>query len=573
MPKICKSLLALLVFNLPGILIGSWGNLEIYIRSYYYYESGYTKEDLNIIPIIFMMMLNISMVLVPVVIHGYYNIYLYVTLSFITSALYMILCNAKMLAEFYMLIMILTLSSRLLISIANYTAADLYPNNRAFVIGFVLSGISISNIIWNFIMTGVINPNNEKVLGNEVFSSEVASRVPLFMTYLGVFSFSCGIIGTLIIDRSLFNKSLDKEAIADSLSESISRILTKKESTSKGVELKEFMIVNQNILSMARTKSETIGIHPRKKTDNTKEEVDIELNNLEQAQNNQNNSNGVFFEKPIDVRNSETIHEIPTNQFRLSLNSFVPNLNSPLSNISMAGKEKQKNHEQVFKNKPEKILEDDEDNLSIDDINIPMNTKIITESKLISEYVNTHVFKVLFVSSFIRNMFSIYLMNNFKNIALININDDHFVSYSSSFAFLLSLGFQMFGGIVVDKIGILNTTLIMYVMHMFVIAIYVFFASSKLAFLIAILIFRMSFGLCMILNNSSLYNVYEKAIATRLLKYYFMNSLTGVIAANLIEKICVTNEDYDIMWIVHTLAIIFGIYYVIRNLEVLDSTK
>lgn len=567
-----KSLLALLIFNLPGIMINSWGNLEIYMRSYFYQKSGYTKENLKIVPIIFMMVMNFSMILVPIIINYYYNIYMYAALGFIASFFYLFLCKANMLYEFYLLIIFMTLSSRLLVSIGNYIAAELYPKNRSFAIGFVISGLSMSNVVWNFIMTDVINPENKPIMSNEIFEWEVASRVPLFMTYLSIFSFTCVIVGTLLIDRSVFSMNIDDDAIADSLAESMSSTAMRKSKKIKmDRDLKELILPLQKKSIISGTKSEMIKKYSNSNTYNNKIEENPGNINPENQKRNLDYGNNMFYSRQTEMRNTERDLTYHNKISKPSSKSFLYELNSPLSNISIK-RDKSKKYEDYFKKQPEEIVEDVEDYNSISNrTELPEINEIVTENILFNNYVNKEVFKVLFTTSFIRNMFSIYIMNNFKDIALININDDHFISYSSSFAFLLSLGFQMFGGIIIDRFGILKSTSAIYILYLIVISMYAFFATSKVAFVCAIMAFRIAFGLNAILNNSSLYNIYEKSLATRLLKYYFMNNLCGVIAGNILDEILVINEFYGILWLAYVALIGFGLYYAAKHWIIFDN--
>lgn len=565
-------LLALLIFNLPGILIGSWGNLEIYLRTYYYYKTGFTKENFALIPILFLVVLNASMIVVPFVVRRFYNIYLYASLSIATSFMYMLICKTYLLVEFYLIMILITLSSRLLISICNFTASELYPSSRSFAIGFVLSGISLSNVLWNFVMTAVINPENEPMSAEGLFSIQVGSKVPIFMNYLAVFSFICCILGTLAIDYAVFAKPVNHNDISESVNESINASITNKNRTEvQAIQLKEYFVHKQNISCMKRTMSDQFQINGPAKEDNRNIPRITQMIELYDGNDQFDNSRGINFDK---VETNYASQRIGQSSLRKLLTSNEPDFihdKSPAFSTPKGLQESKKVAKLPTKSQPLDIIKDDEEKLSIKDDENPTNdNESMSERQLLEKYVFQEKFKVLFLTSFVRNMFAIYFMNNFKNIALININDDHFLSYSSSFAYLLSLGFQMFGGMIVDKFGIMIATIGIYILFLFVIAMYLLFASSKFAFLLAIIAYRITFGMCVTLNNSSLYNIYPKMAATRLLKYYFLNSVLGVIAGNIVEYLFVSEQSYVVLWIFYMIIICFMIFYALGNLKNLD---
>jgi len=78
-----------------------------------------------------------------------------------------------------------------------------YPNNKGLVSGITIGAFGFGSFIFNFIATGVVNPNNLKptiIDGDEkYFGPEVADRVPQLFRTLGICYLALGLVGALLI--------------------------------------------------------------------------------------------------------------------------------------------------------------------------------------------------------------------------------------------------------------------------------------------------------------------------------------------------------------------------------------
>ena len=547
--KLNLTLLALLIFNLPGVFVACWGNLEIYIRTYYHYKTGFTKENIQIIPVLFIIMLNLTMIVVPFVIRNYYRINMYIALTVIIGILYTTLCRATYLFEFYLYVAVLVLCSRLLKTISHYTAAELYPNNRSFAISIVLTGNSLSNAFWSYIMTWLINPDNVGVLPSGIFDSSISEEVPFFFILLSLFSWICSIVGSVFIDKSIFYRDIDEDSVAMSLSNSFnSAMMSKPQQYSKHIELEEKFLKATNVSNENQVKQtvdkECIILDPK---DNMLNKLSNDEHNLEINGKNEN---------------EPQIHEILPSPTSLKLKERIKSCNFV---------ENKKEFSKTNTLSEDRKSEHSSRQSSFHDRNSDVNNDLLSEYNLIYKYVLGKQFIVIYTFAYIRNTFATYMMYNFKTIALMSINNDHFISYASIIAALFSLSFQLGAGMFIDKFGITMATLIIYVAHLFVISMYAFFPTYKVAFFFAIVVFRVISGMGANMNNSALYIVYSKPIATRILKYYFTNALLAIITCNLLEILFVSENSYSTLWFIYAIAQLFGIYFISINWNILDQ--
>ena len=177
------------------------------------------------------------------------------------------------------------------------------------------------------------------------------------------------------------------------------------------------------------------------------------------------------------------------------------------------------------------------------------NVLRISEMQFIKDYILTKLFGLVFVIALIRQIFYIYSQNNFKIIALIHINDDHFVSYAASITFILNFIARIVSGYIMDKLGLAFFNQITFSSYFITIVIYIFFPSSKVLYVVAISFIRIYSGFNEVLINGSLYMIYHKDEVVRMMKYFMIFFITAPVINSWIEQYLLEESDYtNIFW-------------------------
>lgn len=182
----------------------------------------------------------------------------------------------------------------------------------------------------------------------------------------------------------------------------------------------------------------------------------------------------------------------------------------------------------------------------------------MTEMEFLKAYVFTSQFGLFFLMSLIRNSYYIYTQNNFKVITMLNINDDHFVSYIASVTFILNFGFRIAGGYFMDKYGISFTNQATFLSYFVISAIYILYPSSRLLFVVAIALIRISSGVNEILINGSCYIIYGKEPTVRILKYYMLMFVLSPVVCDIVEALFLKSGGYSAVLFVLTVIVIGG---------------
>lgn len=499
---------SILINSLPIIIIPIWANLITYVKSYYYYSLHFTTADVQVVVVIFALATNISFYCLQLIIQYYNNKQSLLVLNIITALCYFMIPRCINLFSFYLLFLLLTTAQRTTLNIINHISVDLFMKNKSFVIGANLSSSSIAAIVWSILLTYIINPDNDKVdqLGN--LPKEVAEGLVYYTNGLTVFTLLCGVAAYYLmndvvcfdrIDRNTANTS--SSIFKQSASIKTATFITNNKS---GIELQESMMEDKNLPNFNYEKSNNLS------------SFQIESNSKDY--NNDDNFKSLNFNKPL---HRQTTY-------------------SPINSIDEEKNEKEYPEEQVLKNS---LYTFSNSKASIN----------IKETTILRNYILTRTFMVIWLSSFCRNTFNIYIKNNFKTISLYSINDDKFINGVSSATLGVMLVAQLFSGTLIDRIGPFIVTIIVYASSLVIIGVYIFSPTSRPLFVVAIIFNRIINGINVILNNSLLYGLYSRAIVVKLLKYFFINSLISSIVTIVAEAILINGVDFTRVWVFYLL--------------------
>lgn len=561
-----KSILGFMILNLPSIFMASWGNIEIYLQSYYHYKNGFTYIQFGNIVVIFTASVLLSMILLPFILKKAYDKIFYVFLSLVGSAFFLNLDRAASIFELYSLVVFLSFAQRLLLAMSNYTIAGLIPNKRSFSIGILQSAISISNIVWSVIMTKLINPENKPLLDNGVFSKDVADNLHSFLILIFIFGVICSFFGVYLLSEAIDNEKKKYGRDIDGESASIASSLpTVANDVARAIELEEFFLQReQKVVHLNDQNNEHIF---------SKSSNNLTLGIINSTTCEQNNSNDEGLSK------LRTLKRQNTDSFIFNLDKFnSENITSRSPNKSdnriYSSKYYKYEHSSRIFRITRNFTEEIRDEELVD--RLVVNEKIetgekLSEIELIKRFLLSDIFTFIFVTAVIRNTFSLFMVNNYKNIALTYINDDHFISFTSSFAIVLSFIFEILGGWVTDKYGLIWVTVSIYVLNLIFIILSALFPTSKLSFVIAISIFRIQSGINSTLNVSIIYQVYHQILASRLLKYFTINSVISIIFGNVIYNVLNIETSHFEVWSFYFVLNVLGIVYVGVNTLIYEN--
>lgn len=483
------SLIALLLLAFTTIIVGAWGNLAIYVESYYSYNGHLQKQSIKMISSILILSINVSTLILPYLIRNFYNRYLLFYLPCLAAFFYFLFSKAGSIFILYFIVFMEGLAQRSCLNIINYTAARLFPKNKSLIIGVCLSGRAISTILWSIMMTKLINPDNLESNQFGLFPEEVANNFPFFTYSIGTSVLVSGMVGFLLIDPAIFNTEIDEDIVTLSDTDSIHNFEIFKSSYSIK---SEFLLDDRRRERMKKINERNVLSRSVKIVNKENGERKKSTNSLEE-----------YLRKASYERNTQL------------------------------GIEMEEKYEEEH---------------------------VLTEKELIRTYIFTPKFILIYISSFIRNIFYIYFANNFKTITIVSINNDQFISYVGSITFLMASVFQIFGGHLIDKFGFINITICVYGASLIIIVCYMTFPASKICFIFSMIIFRGLVGFNAVLNNSVVYSMYTKSIGMRLLKYFYTNSLVAVLTGSYIDFLLMEeNNDYSKIWFFYVILIVFGI--------------
>jgi len=74
-----------------------------------------------------------------------------------------------------------------------------YPNKKGLITGVLLAGFGSSSSIFNLIADRLINPFLEKPLENNIYSKEIANKVPLYFLVVLIATAAVGFISIIIL--------------------------------------------------------------------------------------------------------------------------------------------------------------------------------------------------------------------------------------------------------------------------------------------------------------------------------------------------------------------------------------
>ena len=186
------------------------------------------------------------------------------------------------------------------------------------------------------------------------------------------------------------------------------------------------------------------------------------------------------------------------------------------------------------------------------------NVLYMNEMEFVKTYVFTYRFALFFIAALVRNSYYIYSQNNFKIITMLNINDDHFVSYIASITFIFNFAFRIAGGYFMDKVGISFTNQITFLSYYIISFIYILFPTSRFLFVIAISLIRISSGVNEILINGSCYSIYGKETAVRILKYYMLMFILSPLLCDIVESLFLRKDGYGNVLFALTIIVLGG---------------
>lgn len=524
MDKRFISYLAILIYLMPIMVIPIWANLVTYVKSYYYYTHQFTIADIQVVVVIFAIATNVSFYCLQLVTQYYNNKRSIFLLMMICSFSYYMIPYCSNLFGFYLLFAILTVSQRTALNILNYVSVELFKEKKSFVIGINLASTSVAAIIWNMLLNYIINPDNVQVneMGN--LPEHVAYNLSRYTNKLAFFTFVCGLLGHFLIDNAL------------------------------GFELQDRY--TSSILSSVFKKSNSAKTATFRIRDTSDIELQESMLDDKYFPSFNNKSNKVMGSFDVERGSKDELDE------KFKSYNFVPS--------------KTENIEPFILTTPvneEKTDNEREDKEMMDSIYSFSDSKIsykLTEATIIRNYVLTKIFMIIWLGSFCRNVFNIYIKNNFKTISLYFINDDKFINNVSSATMVIMLASQLFTGLFIDKYGPYAVTMSVFFLNLVIIIIYNADPSSKAFFIVAIIFNRTINGINVILNNSMLYNLYSKPVATKLLKYFFINSVLSSIVTVIIDATLVSQADYTFVWLFYIVVTLLGSILLISEKNALN---
>lgn len=513
MDKRLFSYVSILINSLPVIIILIWASLLTYVKSYYYYSYNISATEIQFVVVIFAIATNISFYGLQVVVQYYNNKKSLLILNGLTALGYFFIPHCSNLLSLYMLFLLLTVSQRTTLNVLNHISVDLFMKNKSMIIGINLSASSLGAIIWNILLTYLINPNNVKVDHNGNLPVDVANNLSYYTNSLTLFTVTCGGLAYYLMDESLcFNKSMsDMGSSSSSIFKKSSSIKTATfgVQNKSGIELQESMLEDRDLPNFNYDKQ-------------------ANMSSFNIGENNNDTSNDKC--KSVNLKSNTQPQAISF--------TIIPTLDEEKADKSYIDETVNKNSIYSFSNS--KIASS------------------LREATVIRSYVLTRAFMVIWASSFCRNVFNIYIKNNFKTISLFSINDDKFINEVSSATLSVMLIAQIFSGSVIDKIGPFIVTLFVYSSSFVIILCYLYDPASRILFIVAIVFNRVINGINLLLNNSLLYGLYSRVVVVKLMKYFFINSVVSSIVTVLVDMAFVVDNSYTRVWIFYLIVTMLG---------------
>lgn len=496
------------------LIIPIWGNLVIYIKSYFFYRFGTTFYDISIVMIIFALSTSLSMYLLQFLITIQKTKTVIFVLNIFISISYLLIPKCKSMLEFYFLMFLSCVSQKTLMNILNNLSVKIYQDKKSFIVGCNFSASSVSSAIFTILMSYIINPKNTTISAHGNFTYEVSENVVGFCEFLFMYSLIITTISICLIEKGLCEDHHEKMSMS-----------------------------NGSVFKRSSTNTPSFKFHGERFN------FEYELEESLTDQENSPNFNFSFEMGRMKERSNSFHHKnSPFKQDTVMIKSEIMSNGDEASNRSR--RERCSYENKVKLSFQEYEIESEK--------NIGVFTKM-SESFIIRNYVLSKPFLYIWVISLIRNTSNIYLKNSFKNVLLYQEMDDWFINMVSSSTFLIMILVQLMSGSLIERFNPYRVTFVVYLVYLTILTLLLLYPCSKITACLAIGLIRGGSGICLILNNFILYNLYTDNVVIRLLKYLFLNSLLSSMIGSLMEWFFMTSPDFSPAVIFLFIFNLFGI--------------
>ena len=549
------NLIGIVLACLSTVLMESWGNLQVYLETYFSYGISVEAVYIKFVPVVMLISLVLSMSFMNMLLKSVYKHFTLPVLLIVLGVGYLCIGSVGSVLLLYLVIMLLTMLDRLISSISRNTGFILYSNRKSFITKTIKVCQCFGVVFWNIGMTYIINPDNN-TLQSPAIPEELIKTIPRFFTTFFTFCLFTAICVYLSTDKTVFIKEPNSVSLSDSYQTSVySGINVKREGMIKAIELEEFFMkkddpklltldeesddIRKSVYSLkAKTKQKGVEesflqeewVNPVKytKLEERKQKL-INMNFLGDLESIMTESDHLPIFSPKKQQKKG----------RLNSKSLV---SSPLNN-----------HQPLLELTPAFKIEIDTPKNTITEINL-------TERQVIKLFILKRQFLAIYLSSVLRNVFFLYILNNFKDIFLHNNLDDHFITNWNCIALLLSIPIIITSRQIINQISLFTVIFLTHLFSIIIILLFLYYPTSKLSFIIIIILFKFTHTINETTEEKTLYHNYKNLIVQRLLIYSTSNKIISMALSLLIELITNSTPYYHRTMFIHLFIQTMGLF-------------